>query len=114
MKEPLPFQPYWVAFRGGVIEQGRGLLQGSKDTVSRFVVHCGDFKIRVLPKNGEVWMDSRCVAKGTPGDLVWKRRMQFQMSTQDGNSKGMASCLHYIVGVGQHLFKLFEDGTCRR
>ncbi len=110
MKEPLPFQPYWVAFRGGVRAEGRGLLPGPKDTVEKFVVHCGNYAITVEPKKGLVWLDSRLVMSEVPGDLVWKRRMQFQMHTHDHNTKGLASCLCYIVGVSGRGYKLFEDG----
>ncbi len=86
------------------------MLTGSRDTVEKFVVVCGDYQITVEPKLGEVWLDTLCVIKATRGDLVWKRRMQFQMATKDENTKGLATCLYYIVGVGSHTYRLFEDG----
>ncbi len=112
---PLPFEPNWIAFRGGVKTEGKGLLQGPPDTVEKFVVKCGGFDITVEPKKGLVWLDTSPAASGTPGKLVWKRRMQFQMqSNGDNNTNGMAQCLHYIIGIDGDTFRLFENGrVCR-
>lgn len=113
MRVALTFEPYWVAFRGGAGAEGRGLLGMDHSTVEKFVVILDDFKITVLPKKGEIWLDSRCDHKGLPGDLVWLRRMRMHLSTRDANHSP-PECVYYFVGIRPRQratgYQLFEDG----
>ena len=70
-----------------------------RDVLDEFKVFCGGFEISVKPKDGTIFADSHCMALvAAPCKLVWFRRMEMTLNTQDRNS-GAPECLWYGLGL---------------
>ena len=118
-KEPRPFCPAWRLVIGPVSEQGSGLLpprvSQQLGLIDQFSILVGDWKAIVLPKLGEIALDSRLVKSIAKQEmrLLWFRRMEAEIGTHDKNSAA-AECLWYGFGIewadGRCGYRLYQDG----
>lgn len=113
MKEPYPFEPFWCLRLDNQVIGGCGLLPKhlfpDRDRIEEFIVG----SVRVRPKRGQLFLDSRQVNQLPPSKLLWYRTMQLQIGTHDHNT-GSPDCVWYGVGLEHEQtrvgYRILSDG----
>lgn len=92
--------------------QGKGLVPISvKENAIGFTVRSGDTDVKLNLVEGTLSLGSTVKLMAPPGDLLWFRRMEIQMATEDKNDNCSPQCLFYGLGMGDTcMAKIHEDG----